>query len=132
MPESLFEMVDFAPPKPAHADGCFYCRANDDGVYPELAFHERNHLPMTCPICQETEANRLLFEMNHFRHRGTHHPVQCTSLYLRLNHLTYALLHRQTPSDHDLRVLELGWRLAPNGEQLPPPGWDQAHTGVTV
>jgi len=123
---TLFDMRDFAPEKPAYAEGCLYCYANDDGLYPDQAFHEREHLPRTCSVCGEESPNRLLFEMNHGGPSWIA-PVKCTSLYLRLNHLTYAVLHGLAPEARDLTVLDLGWRIAPDGAQLPPADWDELH-----
>jgi hypothetical protein len=129
---SLFEMRDFAPPKPAHADGCFYCRPNDDGTYPTLAEHTAHHLTRTCEICGHSAPNSLLFEMNHYLGKvgdiRRARPLRCTALWLMLNHLTYALLHGQAPADRDMTPIELGWRIAPDGTQLPPVDWDERFT----
>jgi len=130
MTAPLFELRDFAPPKPAHADGCFYCRPDDDGIYPDRERHDRDHLPITCTICGDTEPNRFRLENNHSRMLGDWRPVTCTSLCLRLNHLTYDLLHRETPAARDWTAIDLGWRIAPDGEQLPPADWAERTRGA--
>lgn len=123
---SLFELRDFAPPKPAHAEGCMYCREDQDGIWPALAFHEREHLPIVCGVCGQISPNRLLFEMSHGG-PGWITPVMCTSLYLRLNHLTFAVLHGARPEARDLTALDRAWRIAPDGAQLPPADWNERH-----
>lgn len=124
---SLFEMRDFAPPKPEHAEGCVYCRPDDDGIYPPLEQHTEHHLPRTCEICGRSEPNSLLFEMNHHTlgRRPLRRPVACTALWLTLNHLTYDVRHGTRPAERDLWPLDLGWRIGPDGAQIAPADWDE-------
>ena len=130
---ALFELTDFAV-KPAHAEGCFYCRQSTlTGEWPTLEHHEAQHLPITCVICGGTKPNRLLFDMSHGVNLGAileNNALLCTALSLQLNHLTYDIREGREPAQMDLRALELGWRIAPDGSQIPPAGWPTADTAT--
>lgn len=115
-------------PTPIWARACPYCTADDLGNYDE-GVHLRRHLPLTCEICGEASPNRLLFEQGHGVNLGASWGsgyLLCCSLWLRLNHLTYDLLHGRKPCERDARALELGWLIAPDGAQLAPEGWPLA------
>jgi len=127
------EQLDFstlAVNTPSWASACFYCVPDDFGAYDE-AHHYRQHLALTCAVCGEVSPNRLLFEMDHGINLGASWRIDkllCSSLSLRLNHLTYDLRQRETPQARDLAALDLGWRLDPYGEHLAPEGWPAAPT----
>ena len=71
-----------------------------------------------CPSCGDPVSSGGLMRLNHTgADRGT-----CTSLGLRLNHLTYALRTGCALDERDLSVLALGWMLGPDGSQIPPAG----------
>lgn len=111
--------------EPAWAESCGYCVRDDLGHFDEAA-HFRGHLPLTCDVCGETEPNRLLFGMSHGVNLGAcwgEGWLLCSSLWLRLNHLTYALKTGTEPAATDLSAIGLGWTFAPDGERFAPAGW---------
>ncbi len=113
---------------PAWARECVYCYPDDFGVY-DYDRHLRNDLPMTCAVCGASSPNRLLFEQSHGVNLGASWEsghLLCMSLSLLLNHLTYDILHGREPRAKDLYAIELGWRIAPDGAQLPPEDWPPA------
>ena len=73
-----------------------------------------------CPSCREPVANGFLYRLNH---EAAEHGV-CGSIVLRLNHLTAYLrlggVH--VLADRDLTVLDLGYRLGPDGSHIYPDG----------
>lgn len=120
-------MLDLWPvEKPAHAAECWYCRQDDLGEWTSLEDHEHWHLPLTCRVCGGAAPNRLLFEQSHGLNRGQswdHGYVVCSSLGLRLNHITYALRHGGPIHSMDATVFELGFLFGPDCSPVPPAGW---------
>lgn len=134
--DTLFEMREFAPPKPRHAKGCWYCHEDENGEWTSRALHERTHLPLTCAICGETEPNRLLFENSHGVTLGgswSRRALVCVRLDLNLNHWAYAMRHGITEpvSPAGDLCLRLGWRFAPDGSAFPPAGWPSGDVDST-
>lgn len=69
-----------------------------------------------CPCCRDEVVNGWMMRLNHSgAERG-----MCTSLTLRLNHLTYAIRYGGGVAERDMTVIDLGWRIAPDGSQIPP------------
>jgi hypothetical protein len=133
MTEQLtFDFAVLADPTPEWAAACWYCHPDELGQYDE-ARHLAGHLPKTCAVCGDTSPNALLFGQSHSVTLGPSWRsgwLLCTSLWLRLNHLTYALRNSETPSPRDLTVLDLGWTFAPDGERFAPEGWPSSDLAV--
>ena len=112
----------------AWAEGCFYCTPDRLGRY-DQGRHLHAHLPLTCAVCGEKSPNRLLFEQSHgvnFGASSTLGVMVCSSLSLRLNHLTYAVLHGELQYEAD--QLALGWLIGPDGTRLAPADWPTLRT----
>ena len=123
MSATLFD--DVQEGTPAWAEECTYCVRDLFGQY-DHALHMAQHLPITCAVCGETEPNRYLAELSHKISLGASWDVGallCTSLALRLNHLSYDTLHARPYSPLDASALDLGWRITLGGIQIPPDGW---------
>ena len=123
-------------PVPTWALDCGYCQPDEFGRYSE-ATHQEWHLPVTCAVCGETSPSRWHANINHGVSLGASwqaNALLCVSLSLRLNHLTYDKIHgREESHPMDLTALELGWRIGPSGEQIPPEGWpDGSHATKCV
>lgn len=71
-----------------------------------------------CPSCGDEVLNTFLYHLNH---EAAEHGT-CGSIELRLNHLTYDIRHGRKPDSRDLTVLDLGYRLGPDGAQQWPDG----------
>lgn len=116
MSDALFELADFeetAPPAtiPQMLPCGRHTIAEDDEHVADCWGH-------VCPSCGEHVGSGFLYRINHdAADRGV-----CGSIVLRLNHLTYALRRGEVPAARDLSVLDLGYRLGPDGAQIHPDG----------
>jgi hypothetical protein len=128
--ETLFDLADFeeTTPHPLYRD-MFPCgvheRHRDDDA------HAAECWLGVCPCCGEDVPSGFMMTLNHF---GGEHGT-CISVDLRLNHLTYAIRHGEPPAERDLTVIDLGWRIGPDGSQIPPQGkrrssWGDAEEAV--
>lgn len=139
MTDTLFGLTDFAPPAPEWATACFYCTPDETGYFDERR-HLDDHQVLTCGICGGTSPNRLLFTMSHGVSLGAswkRDALMCSGLDLCLNHLSYAVTHREPPAARDLdRVVPTGWRIAPDGAQIRPAhwpcGWFACSSGIAL
>lgn len=128
MSDTLFDFEDFAETKqyapvvpkifPPEMLSCgVHQRHRDDNE------HARDCWGGVCPACGEDVLNGFLMNLNH---SGAETGI-CTSIGLRLNHLTYAITHGEIPDYRDMTVIELGWRIGPEGTQIPPTGKPWPH-----
>lgn len=135
MSEQLsLDFASIADPVPEWAASCRYCFPDAFGRYDE-ARHLANDLPMSCPVCRQTEPNRLLYEMNHGVNLGAswqHRALLCVSLSLRLNHLSSDMRTGEEPRERDLTAVALGWMIGPDGAQIAPEGWPSPPTFAEV
>ena len=122
MSDALFEMSDFYPPPAAQV------------FPPEMlcSVHQRHRDEKAhgiecwggkCPACGDPVVSA--FDVNS-NHSGAERGF-CCSMGHRLNHLTYDIRYGKKPDARDLTVLDLGWRIAPDGSQIPPLGAPQPH-----
>lgn len=128
MSDALFDLDDFAETaRPALARETWPCNVHDR--ISEDDAHARDCWGGVCPSCREDVVNGWMMRLNH----SGAESGECTSLGLRLNHLTYDIRHGDLPAPRDMTVLDLGWRIAPDGSQIPPAGaarprgWDYRH-----
>lgn len=84
--------LSFDDPTPAWAAACVYCHRDEWGLY-DRDRHQCDHLPMTCTVCEETEPNRVLFELSHGITLGGSWEIDallCVSPGLASKHVTRA------------------------------------------
>jgi len=73
----------------------------------------------------------LLFEQSHgvnFGASSTLGVMVRSSLSLRLNHLTYAVLHGELQYEADQLALAPDWLIGPDGTRLAPADWPTLRT----
>lgn len=129
--DTLFDLADFeetAPPPPAPALPPEMWACGVHAMHREDDEHARDCWGSVCPACGDDVVNGWMLRLNHWGGDGG----MCTSLSLRLNHLTFDIRHGQTPSERDLTALDSGWRIAPDGSQIPPAGARAQHGWARV
>ncbi|MBN7792407.1 hypothetical protein [Microbacterium esteraromaticum] len=118
MSDTLFELSDFEETRPV-LDAwpyLFRCGLHRDPM--DEAAHLDDCWHGVCPSCGDDVLSPFLMHLNHV---GAD-LGRCQSIELRLNHLTYFIRYGGKPGDRDMSVIDLGWRIAPDGSQIPPAG----------
>lgn len=112
---ALFELEDFdlAPTMPVWTPDMFACGIHR--LHHEGDMHAATCWGGTCPSCGDVVRGGWDADLNH---HGADWG-ECTSLVLRVTHLTNALRHGTEPHARDLTVLATGWRFAPDGHPFP-------------
>lgn len=126
--DTLFDLSDFEETRPASVfpPEMLACGIHRRHSSADQEAHAADCWHGVCPCCGEPVIGSYDVEINHAgADRG-----RCVSLELRLNHLTYDIRNGIEPSRHDLGVLTTGWRIGPDGTQIPPdwvydPQWDR-------
>ena len=121
----LFDLADFEETTPppvvvaewVHMLPCGVHRLHDTA---DAEAHGAECWGGECPACGDEIRGVFDVLTNHI---GAESGF-CTSMHLRLNHLCYAIRTGETPSERDVSVFELGWRISPDGSAIAPEGTD--------
>lgn len=117
MSDALFDLADFEETAPVvYPAPMFPCGKHRLHATQEAEAHGAECWGGRCPSCRDEVVGYYDVTINHSGAEIGH----CTSLTLRLNHLSYDVCNGSAPSARDLTVLDLGWRIAPDGTQIPP------------